>query len=242
MAEKRRPAASRDSESRLPAMNEVLAEALSKGVVQTPDGRGITLHSHIPRLECEAIQAWIIERSPCRILEVGFGYGISCLFVCDAVCDTASEYHVIDPYQHSEFEGVGLANVERAGFGDLVTFHEERSELCLPRLLSSGKSFDFVLVDGSHRLDEVLLDFILVNRLLEIGGVVVFDDVQLPSIEKVLKHIATYECYRPLPVPEGVERHLKVKARQVLGLPRLRVAAFEKTVPDERDWDWFRDF
>ncbi len=87
-----------------------------------------------------------------------------------------------------------------------------------------------------------MVDFFYVNRMLEVGGVVVFDDVQLPSIAKVLAHVATYDCYRPLPPPRELTRDVRVRARRLAGVPALRVSAVEKTSSDDRDWCWYREF
>ncbi len=53
---------------------------------------------------------------------------------------------------------------------------KSRSELALSSLISEGKAFDLIYVDGSHAALDVLVDAALCWRLLRPGGVILFDD------------------------------------------------------------------
>ena len=49
----------------------------------------------------------------------------------------------MDPAQHdATWRGGGLHNVKRAGFNDRYLFHEERSQVVLPRLDAAGTRFN----------------------------------------------------------------------------------------------------
>jgi predicted O-methyltransferase YrrM len=72
-------------------------------------------------------------------------------------------------------------NLRRAGFEDLITFYPEPSYRCLPRLEASQETFDFAFVDGMHTFDYVFTDFFYIDKMLPVGGVIVFDDVYYPS-------------------------------------------------------------
>jgi hypothetical protein len=61
--------------------------------------------------------------------------------------------------------------------------------------LQSGVTVQFALIDGWHTFDHALVDFFYVDRLLEDGGIVVFDDVQMPAIEKVVRYVLRYPNY-----------------------------------------------
>lgn len=87
-----------------------------------------------------------------------------------------------------------------------------------------------------------MMEFYFVNRMVSVGGVVIFDDVHLPSIKRVMAYISGYDCYRQLPLPEHVRRGVRARARHLLNIPEVRVAAFQKTAADNRPWDWYRDF
>jgi len=151
-------------------------------------------------------------------------------------------YHIIDSDQSRAWEGIGRDNLTEAGFGHLVTVFEQLSELCLPEFLAQGHRYDFAFIDGMHTFDHVLIDFFYVNRMLDVGGVVIFDDVEMPSIAKVLSYIDGFDCYRRLDLPDGFPKSTKMKVRQVMGLTPTRVAGFVKIAEDNRRWDWYRDF
>jgi predicted O-methyltransferase YrrM len=59
-----------------------------------------------------------------------------------------------------------------------TTLHKikAKSTKALPLLLSEGKRFDFVYIDGSHVASDVLQDAVDGFRLLREGGGMIFDD------------------------------------------------------------------
>ncbi len=225
-------------------MNTVLSKILETGTVTSPDGQVFKLHSHIPQTDCEIIQAWIETHNPQRLLEIGLGYGISALFICDALqaIGNNTTYHIIDSFQSSVYKATGLFNLNNADFEDVYTFHEERSEICLPELLKQGFRFDFALIDGNHTFDHTLIDFFYVNRMLEVGGIVIFDDIQMPSIQKVVAHVATYDCYTLLQMPKPFLKSKQAIVRKMCNIPQFRIVGFKKIATDKRDWDWHAEF
>jgi predicted O-methyltransferase YrrM len=224
-------------------MNPVLANLLKTGEVTAPNGEQVRLHSQLPELEGRLLQCWLEQHRPSRLLEIGLAYGISTLFICDAIRRWPVEgYHVIDAFQSEQWQQIGIHNLKAAGFAHLVTVYQELSELCLPRFLEHGHRYDFAFVDGWHTFDHVLTEFFYISRMLDVGGVVVFDDAHLPSIQKVLAHVDSYDCYERLAVPEEFPTSMSMKVREVAGLPPVRIAGFVKTTRDERAWDWYRDF
>ena len=227
-------------------MSPVLAEMLASREVPTPDGRVLPLHTNIPELECRVIAGWVRERSPRRLLEVGLAYGISTLAVLGALEEGGSldsvAYTSIDPFQSSQWDGAGMHALERAGYGHAVTLHEERSETCLPRLLTEGLRLDFALVDGWHTFDHALVDFYYINRMLEVGGIVVFDDVHLPALLKLVRHIENYPAYRRMPPPADLANVREARVRRMAIIQPFRVSALDMVAEDERAWDWHADF
>ena len=139
---------------------------------------------------------WVVREGARRTLEVGLGWGVSTLFICDGLLATtgANTRHVaIDafqldglPSQRTRYEGAGLAALEEAGVRELVELHLEESQLVLPRLLAEGRRFDLAFVDGNHRFEAVFLDLVYCARLLEERRVVFLDDVQLPGPRRAL--------------------------------------------------------
>ena len=83
-------------------MNTVLSEILETGVTTTASGNDtIRVHSSISLSEGRFLQRIIKELDPTIRLEVGLAYGISALFICDAlIARNGTKHIVIDPNQH----------------------------------------------------------------------------------------------------------------------------------------------
>ncbi len=137
--------------------------------------------------EGAALRDWVVRGGAVRTIEIGLGYGISALFVCEGLCingDPAARHVVLDPHQATRFANCGLQSLEEAGCAELVEYHAERSELALPRFVGEGRTFDLAFVDGNHRFDGVFLDLVYLGRLLRAGGIVFLDDYQLPAVAR----------------------------------------------------------
>jgi len=232
-----------DADTSALVARRLLEDALSQRCVVADDGARHPLHSELPPEEGAVLQHWFRESAATRLLEIGCAYGISSLYLCEVMaCRDMHCYHLIDAYQSRDWHGVGRRNLRMAcPLSDFV-LHEELSELCLPRLLAQGECYDFVFVDGWHSFDHVMLEFFYINRMLAPGGIIVFDDVHLPALQKVLAHAATYPCYEVLPPPAGLLTTLKARVRRAAGTPVIRLQALRKIAPDTRNWDWYADF
>jgi len=152
--------------------DNVLRSILANQTVVTRSGIERPLHSAISEDEGMFLQKIIKEHKPKCSLEIGCAYGISSLYICEALREAVSspKHIIIDyaqffPYHrwpgdpNSGWEGVGLENLKRAGYEGIVEFHEERSHECLPALLKNGVKIDFAFVDGGHTFDYVMVDF-----------------------------------------------------------------------------------
>src|SRR3989442_838329 len=158
-------------------MNPVLTEILETKRVMTPDGSTVPLDYNVSQEEGAALQRLIRAAKPRVTLEIGFAYGISTLFICEALAEVGGDRHiVIDPVQEDGWKGIGLFTVERAGYGPLLEFHGESSHQVLPGLERAGRRVDLALIDGWHTFDYAFVDFFYVDRLLNVGGIVMFDD------------------------------------------------------------------
>jgi hypothetical protein len=154
-------------------------------------------HFHMDPDEGGILRRAVEQTQPRNSLEVGMAYGISTLFICEALAAQGgtSNHFVIDPFQRVDWHGVGLRNVRAAGYEHLVRFREERSEFALPQLLSEGLVLDFALIDGWHSFDQALLEFYYINRMLRVGGIVVFDDADWPGLNRLLRYLVRYPAY-----------------------------------------------
>jgi predicted O-methyltransferase YrrM len=173
-----------------------LSDILEQGsVVSRLDG---TTHQVFPvaisPMEGDALRVQVTRERATRTLEIGLGYGIAALFVCDGLLrneQPAPRHVAIDPNQESRFGNIGRQLIADAGLGELVEFHERPSEYVLPRLAEDGQTFDLAVVDGNHRFDGVFLDLVYLMRLVKPGGVVFLDDYQLPSVARAATFFVT---------------------------------------------------
>jgi predicted O-methyltransferase YrrM len=238
-------------------VNVVLEEILQTKLVDNGHTQ-LPLHSHMDVEEGGLIDQVFRTVKPDMSLEVGFAYGISTLFACDALAANgkAATHIVIDPAQNSSFGGIGLQNIARAKYDHFIDFREEWSEIALPSLLACGTHIQAAIIDGSHTFDHVLVDFFYINKMLAVGGIVILDDTDWPSISRVVEHILTYPAYELFATttrPQSTTWRTKVRralARHLASsIPKLRrewdypsCMAFRKIAEDKRRHDWHVDF
>lgn len=222
--------------------------------------------SHVTRSTGELLQRAVAEVRPRVSLEIGLAYGVSTLYICEALAALPQRpvHIVLDPFQHGKWRGIGLKNVQEAGFGDLIEFHAQRSEILLPRLVAEDRRIEFAFVDGLHRFDQALVEFYYINRLLRPGGVVLFDDAVRPSVKRVLCHALTYPSYElyastgeapARPTALGALRARAARLRRVRRIVRVdvltrdgelgltgRCVGLRKVSEDERPHHWDAEF
>jgi predicted O-methyltransferase YrrM len=179
-------------------MNSVLEGIIKSGQVRPVEGSGaLALHSSVSQEDGSFLQDLVRELDPRVGLEVGLAYGVSALYICDALRVREGTQHiVVDPCQNSEpWNGVGIANLRRAGFGDMVRLIEKPSYSALPELYLAGQEVDFAFIDGWHTFDFTLVDFFYLDRMLRVGGIIAFHDVGWPAVRKACRFIATNRAY-----------------------------------------------
>jgi predicted O-methyltransferase YrrM len=186
----------------------------------------------IPAAEGVALRDWVRRERASNTIEIGLGYGISALFICEALLTNraADPHHVVlDPNQETRFAGCGLQFLDEAGVARLIEYHPEPSEIVLPRLLAEGRGFDLAFVDGNHRFDGVFLDLVYLGWLVRKGGIIFVDDYQLPSIARAVSFCTTNLQWTIEDMSTQDPRHQWAV---------LRTAP----VPPQRSYDHFVDF
>ena len=144
--------------------------------------------------EAAWLRDWVCRERPTKTIEIGLGYGISALHICEGLLlngEPADKHIVIDPHQHWRFSQLGLQHLEDAMVGDRVEFLDEESQTALPRFMQQKRSFDFAFVDGNHHFDYVFLDLFYLGRLLKKGSVIVLDDYSWAGINKAVSFCVT---------------------------------------------------
>lgn len=252
----------RDGACMIPLVEEIY----KSGIVLVAQDKQHQLKANVDRTEGEFLFELISsDASIAKTLEVGFAYGLSSLHITAATAGRAGAHHVIiDPFQKTQWHGIGIANLRRAGVTNYELI-EELSEFALPRLAKANPGgFDFVFIDGWHTFDHTLIDLFYANRLLRVGGYLVVDDCGVVGVAKAVSYVANYPCYSLHAQSKGTsdttKRRLAKKVFNSLpsslrstalpkkiydALHRARyssMVALKKTAEDDRNWIWYRDF
>lgn len=239
-------------------MNEVLRDIVATGKVRRPDGALLDNTVGIPPDEGALLTRLLRELKPRISLEVGLAYGTSALYICDALAEVgAKKHYIIDPNQSTEWQSIGIENLRRAGHGSLVELRERNSLEVLPQLVAEGVQLDFAFHDGWHVFDHTLADFVFIDRMLRVGGLLAFDDTTWPSMRKVLRYLVTNRAYTvveclaaPHSRRDGLARMLQPLTRPLSGwfkpeisqpdgslqlLPGSRCVVLRKEADDRRE-------
>ena len=94
--------------------------------------------------EGEALRDWVLREGATRTIEIGLGYGISALHICEGLLGNANpeaRHLALDPYQATRFADCGLQFLEEAGVAEIVEHYAEESQIALPRFLGEARSF-----------------------------------------------------------------------------------------------------
>jgi predicted O-methyltransferase YrrM len=226
-------------------MNAVLDRILE---TQTVTDGAVTLplrHPDFPSLpvalddtEGRFLAQIIREVDPAHTLEVGMAYGVSTLYICEALAGLRHpvRHTVLDPFQSSQWRGIGLRNIREAGFGAFVDLIEERSEFALPRLVERGVRIDFAFVDGWHTFDQVMVEFYYLDRMLRPGGVIAFDDADRRSVNRAIRYAIACPNYEAYAAPQPSSTSWAGPVRRAL----RRMPAADRIFRRDllyRDWD-----
>jgi predicted O-methyltransferase YrrM len=202
-------------------------------VISRLDGTAHTVFPvAISLVEGQALRTWVVRERASRTLEIGLGYAVSALHVCEGLLTTgapAPTHLAIDPYQHSRFADCGLQLLEDGDVRGLVEHMDGRSELVLPELLKSEARFDLAFVDGNHRFDAVFVDLFYLGRLVRPASVIFLDDYQLAGVRKAVAFCVRNLHWTMLEQSDPHSEHQWAVVRT-------------SATPDDRPFTYFVDF
>jgi hypothetical protein len=153
--------------------------------------------------------------------------------------------------------------IARAGFTDRHTFLERFPEEEIPQL----PRLQFAFIDSSHLFDFTMMEFLLVDKKLDVGGFIALHDLWMPSIQAVVRFIQANRAYQicrdfsiAIPPLTLRQRSTELVSRLLKYVPgtgralnpnilnpwpsfRLPNLVFlEKVQDDSRDWRFHRQF
>ena len=221
--------------------NALLQDILESKEVRDAAGVVSQLDSNIAADEGRFLYDLVADHNISRTLEVGMAYGVSSMYIAQAHMDNLHKgppeagslrHHIaIDPFQSTQWRGIGSLNLMRSGLRGLVRHVEEKSHFALPKICqTSGEgAFGLVFIDGMHLYDFTLVDFFYADLLVPPGGFVVFDDAQMPSVQRVIAYVLSNRAYDQIDL-SGRINHLD------------RMIALRKKHDDTREWDFHTAF
>jgi hypothetical protein len=198
---------------------QVLVDAFTEKQVIDSNGNRTPLHSSIALGEAETLYRVVRAVKPTVSVEVGLAQGISALAILQALADNgAGVHHVIDPFQ-GEYGDAGLAMIARAGLDSRLQFHRKLAGEVIPSL----PRLQFGFIDSSHLFDLTVEEFVMIDRKLDVGGMLAFHDLWMKSLQSFLRFVLANRAYRlersfDGPRPPG---RLTVKQRMKLVLLKL---------------------
>jgi predicted O-methyltransferase YrrM len=244
--------------------NSILEEVFINHSFKNSSQELIKIHSYTSLEQCLFLQKIIKDNDLKKGIEIGLAYGISSLAIVNALKSNNGHKHVIiDKFQHESWGGNGLDILKQAGLDSLIDFRENYSYVVLPELLKSGEKFDFAYIDSTKQFDFILNDFFYLDKLMEVDGIIIFDDLDWPGIKKVARFVARlphYEVYDQYPKnkPQSDKKFYTRLSKIFPSLKKVlrndhlypdaslkinsNCVAFRKKENDARNWDWFKDF
>ena len=141
--------------------------------------KGRVLNSIIRIMRCE------------NCLELGTAYGMSALFILEAL-DSIGSGHL------TTIEGLDLqfslaSKMLNTNYGDRVSCNLGMTQEILPKLVKSIGKIDFMFHDAAHTEEHYVRDFTNVLPVLLPGSVIVFDDIRWYNRKFTTKNP---RCYR----------------------------------------------
>lgn len=128
-------------------------------------------------------------------------------------------------------------------FSGEIEFIEACSNEVLPDMLFQDRRIDFALISGLRPFDYTLVDAFYLDKMLDPGGVILFDFTDKPAVQKTCRFILNnlpYEIYDRLPVNSFRAKVDKLVRRQLYRFPLvnerfnqlIRPEAFDSDVAD----------
>lgn len=135
----------------------------------------------------EYLNKKLIHRDKIYILEIGTFTGTSLVNILEnvpkaiaCVIDKWKPYNECELIKTTNFADVKktfYTNLQKANvINRLNTVFEGESKDILIERVKIGDKYDFIYVDGSHRLLDVYIDLVLSFEILQIGGILGIDD------------------------------------------------------------------
>jgi predicted O-methyltransferase YrrM len=189
-------------EPALEVPNPVLADIFATSSVIDDAGNAVRLHGNISVAHANALYRTVLGLAPHAVIEIGMAFGVASLSIASALAEAANGGQLIsiDPQQSRHWRNIGVLNLQRARLDGNHRLIERVDYLALPQLVNEQQTIGFAYVDGWHTFDYTLLDFFYLDKLLDPGGVIAFNDCALSSVRRVTRFVTAHRHYREIDV------------------------------------------
>lgn len=232
------------------------------------EGDTVPLHSNTSLSQGLFLQEMFDLVRPIQSLEIGFAYGISTLFILEKHHELKSKVgaHIViepDDYWGSAAE----YNIEKENLTNYIQIKRDYSDKVLANLFIENYRIQFAYVDTTKQFDVIMHDFFMLDKLLDVEGIIVFDDCggSWPGVQRAIRFINTLPHYeivgkhgrmkisvkkriaiqtityllKLIPFKNKIYVGMDISTNSQLGLDYSCIA-FKKKFEDKRAWDWDR--
>lgn len=170
-------------------IDRYLSDAYQRGYIPGLDGRACNLFpASISQSQGSALTRFVVAERAVHTVETGLGNGMAAVAICSGLIQVGgpAKHVAFDPYQFGYLRGAGARAVNDLQLNRWIDIRTVPSQSGLAHLVSSGLRFDLAFVDGDHRFDGVFVDLAHLNHLVRPSGLVIVDDIDLPSVRKAI--------------------------------------------------------
>ena len=229
-------------------------------------GEAVPLHSNTSLEQGLFLQEMFDLVKPLQSLEVGFAYGISSMFILEKHKELNSKvgaHIVIEPDYY--WGGAAEYNIEKENLSQYIQIKRDFSDKVMAGLFLENVRVQFAYVDTTKQFDIIMHDFFMLDKILDIGGIIVFDDCggSWPGVQRAVRFINTLPHYdkigahskimmtkkrriansvisfliKLIPFKNKIYEGIDFSTNSQLGLDYCCIA-FKKKDEDKRAWNW----
>lgn len=155
----------------------------------TGNGEEVGLSSAITAENASRLTQVVRESGAARAIEIGMAHGVSSISILHGMNPVGSMLTSVDPFQSSQWQGCGVRIISDEGFANRHQLLEQMNWFALPDLLRERRRFDFAYIDGDHSFACTFLDFFYLDKMLEVGGIIGFNDCGMRSVQRVVSYL-----------------------------------------------------
>lgn len=151
-----------------------------------------------------------------RCLEAGTAYGMSALFILEAIRNNLETGHLRTVEGWEPLYSLSSSMLKER-YGDMVSCHLGNTRDELPRLAKTAAPFDFMFHDAAHSREDYIRDFNAVKDSFSPGAVVLIDDIRFEDLRMSEgRRLRCYEGWMEICADPKVRRAVELDYRQGL--------------------------